>query len=80
VFRVNDVLLIVLILALFGLGFIPVAALLKYLGKNRRYTSEHGDSHDGQRTKPASEPIEELERTGMLYFDPEDDGAPKSGL
>ena len=70
----DDTLLIVLIAALFALGFIPVAALLKYLGKNRRYTSEQKDRPERKPIDTGKDPVEEFDRTGMLYFDPEDEG------
>lgn len=69
----DDALLIILLAALFLLGFIPVVMLGRFFNRTRRDVVE---TPKGVRKTPAgkdADHLAEFDRTGVTHFDREDD-------
>ena len=67
----DDILLVIVIPVLFGLGFIPIIAFNRFLNQNR--SSIVGKSERGASDLPGEKgaQLDEFERTGVVFFEEE---------
>ncbi len=65
----QDAVLILMMAALFALGFIPVIKLDRFVRSRRNIITdpERRSQNDERRSK--DDPVEEFESSGVLYFD-----------
>lgn len=72
---VDNIVLIISVLAVAALGFIPVILLSRHFSQNRRTIIERPRGEEKRRNKitdAGADPLSEFERTGQVFFEEKD--------